>query len=216
MNQDPAAAEILELCLNEGSEPAWRLFVRTFQPIIASSISRVIGRYGQVNLALVDDLAQETFLRLCRDDARLLRRFEARHETAIFGYIKVIAASVALDHFRARTAVKRAAEVPAEEAALEVPVRPTEVENVAFLGEVDRHLSASESERDRSIFWLYYRQGYSAREIASLPGVTLSQKGVESCIYRLTQLLRDTLGSSTLAFKKLEGKAPQTALGEME
>lgn len=215
MNQNPAPAEILELCLNEGSEPAWRLFVRTFQPIIASSLSRVIGRYGLVNAALVDDLAQETFLRLCRDDAKLLRRFEARHESAIFGYIKVIATSVALDHFRARSADKRAAEVSACEAALEVSVRP-EVENVALLGEVDRQLSASESERDRSIFWLYYRQGYSAREIAALPGVMLSQKGVESCIYRLTQLLRDSLGSSPFAFKKFEGKTPQTALGEME
>lgn len=56
-------------------------------------------------------LVQETFLRLCRDEARLLRRFEARHESAIFGYIKVIATSVAFDHFRARTAEKRAAEV---------------------------------------------------------------------------------------------------------
>jgi RNA polymerase sigma-70 factor, ECF subfamily len=216
MNQQPAPAEILELCLNEGSEIAWRMFVRTFQPIIASSISRVIGRYGPVNLALVDDLAQETFLRLCRDDAKLLRRFEARHELAIFGYIKVVATSVALDYFRARTADKRAAEVQAEEAAIEVPVRPTEVEDVAFLGEVDRRLLATESERDRSIFWLYYRQGYSAREIAALPGVALSQKGVESCIYRLTQLLRVSLGSSPLVFKKFEGRTQQTALGEME
>jgi RNA polymerase sigma-70 factor (ECF subfamily) len=214
MTQNPAPAEILALCLNEGSEPAWKLFVGTFQPVIASSISRVIGRYGGVNPSLVDDLVQETFLRLCRDEAKLLRRFEARHESSIFGYIKVIATSVALDHFRARTADKRAAEVSAGEAVREVPVRPTEIENVTFLGEVDRQLSARESERDRSIFWLYYRQGYSAREIAALPGVTLSQKGVESCIYRLTQLLRDSLGSSP--FKKFEGKTPQTAFGEME
>jgi RNA polymerase sigma-70 factor, ECF subfamily len=216
MTQNAALAEILDRCLNEGSEHAWTVFVRTFRPVITSSISRVIGRYGSVNPALLDDLAQETFLRLCRDNAKLLRRFEARHESAIFGYIKVIATSVALDHFRARTADKRAPEFSSDVASLEVSVRPTEIENAAFLGEVDRRLSASESERDRSIFWLYYCQGYSTREIATLPGVALSQKGVESCIYRLTQILRKSLGSSPPASRRLEGKPPQTALGEME
>jgi RNA polymerase sigma-70 factor (ECF subfamily) len=47
------------------------------------------------------------------------------------------------------------------------------------------------SERDRQIFWLYYRQGMSAKEIAALSSLSLSVKGVESVIVRLNQLIRN-------------------------
>ena len=46
------------------------------------------------------------------------------------------------------------------------------------------------SERDRQIFWLYYRQGMSAKEIAALASLNLSIKGVESVIVRLNQMIR--------------------------
>ena len=46
------------------------------------------------------------------------------------------------------------------------------------------------TERDRAIFWLYYRQGLTAEEIAGLPAVTLSAKGVESVLRRVAQWLR--------------------------
>jgi RNA polymerase sigma-70 factor, ECF subfamily len=48
-------------------------------------------------------------------------------------------------------------------------------------------------ERDRIVFWLYYRQGYTAGEIAGLPAVALTVKGVESLLYRLTAALRAQL-----------------------
>jgi RNA polymerase sigma-70 factor, ECF subfamily len=40
------------------------------------------------------------------------------------------------------------------------------------------------------IFWLYYRDGLTARAIAQLPGIRLSVKGVESTIHRLTRRVR--------------------------
>src|SRR5882724_5353716 len=106
-----SAAEILNACLETGSESAWIAFVQRFQPLIAGSISRVLRRYGTSSPALIDDLVQETYLRLCRDNCRSLREFKARHEEAIFGYLKVIAISVALDHVRSRAATKRRSEV---------------------------------------------------------------------------------------------------------
>jgi DNA-directed RNA polymerase specialized sigma24 family protein len=46
------------------------------------------------------------------------------------------------------------------------------------------------SARDRQIFWLYYRQGMSAKEIAAIPSLDLGIKGVESVIGRLNELIR--------------------------
>jgi len=42
-----------------------------------------------------------------------------------------------------------------------------------------------------SIFWLYYEQGYSAKEISLLPSMGLTVKGVESTLQRLTRFLKD-------------------------
>ena len=50
-------------------------------------------------------------------------------------------------------------------------------------------------ERDRRVFWLYYRVGLTANAIASLPAIGLSTKGVESTILRLTRLLRQELAA---------------------
>ena len=56
----------------------------------------------------------------------------------------------------------------------------------------DKLLSAPEivGERDRAFFWLYYREGFTAEEIAGLPDAGLTAKGVESALRRITLWLR--------------------------
>ena len=46
---------------------------------------------------------------------------------------------------------------------------------------------------DRMIFWLYFRQGMSTKEIASLPTIGLGAKGVGSVIERLKHAIRDQI-----------------------
>lgn len=43
------------------------------------------------------------------------------------------------------------------------------------------------------IFWLYFRQGMSTKEIASLPTVGLGAKGVGSVIERLKHAIREQI-----------------------
>ena len=43
------------------------------------------------------------------------------------------------------------------------------------------------------IFWLYFRQGMSTKEIASMPAIGLSAKGVGSVIERLKHCLREQI-----------------------
>jgi DNA-directed RNA polymerase specialized sigma24 family protein len=67
------------------------------------------------------------------------------------------------------------------------------------LQQIDAHLGrlavGQNLERDRRVFWLYYRVGLTANAIASLPAIGLSTKGVESTILRLTRLLRQELAA---------------------
>jgi RNA polymerase sigma-70 factor (ECF subfamily) len=206
-------AEILEACLTTGDESAWLAFIARFQPLIASSVYRVARRYAVPNPALVDDLVQETYLRLCRDNCRNLRNFQAQHDEAIFGYIKVIAVSVALDYFRTRATLKRRAESEEAVSEIEASVSAGSIEHTALLNQIEDRLRTTQSERDCTVFWLYYKQGYTAKDIAAIPGLGLSQKGVESCIYRLTQYLREVIAAGRGQSFSGKGNPPQTTLG---
>jgi RNA polymerase sigma-70 factor (ECF subfamily) len=212
-------AELIASCLEANSEAAWRVFVARFQPLIASVILRTVSRSGRPDRDLVDDLVQETFLRLCRNQGRLLRDFKERHETAIFGFIKVVATSVALDHFRSLNSQKRLGDrQPEPEEAIDAGASsPSNAEQVTMVREINDQIDRlAENSRDKTIFWLYYGHGWTARDIASLPQINLTPKGVESCIFRLTRAVRDCMvRKSVSTHGTAEGESSPSALREM-
>ena len=65
-----------------------------------------------------------------------------------------------------------------------------------LLAELDQRLrtaGSAISERDRTIFWLYYRQGFTSEEIARIFQTGLSAKGVESALRRVTLWIRSEI-----------------------
>jgi RNA polymerase sigma-70 factor (ECF subfamily) len=200
-----APDEVVQRCIREQSVEAWEAFVRRFQGVIAASVLRTVQRWEKAPLALIDDLVQETYLKLCAEDCRVLRGFQARSEESIFAFLKVVAANVANDHMRAANAEKRGdgrPQAPLEAAARRPGPDQGRLDRIVLLREVDQCLSecapGTEHERDRAIFWLYYRHGLSAQAIANLPALGLGTKGVESVLQRLTRLVRRRLGDPAL------------------
>jgi RNA polymerase sigma-70 factor, ECF subfamily len=215
-----SAAELIALCLEVDSASAWREFVARFQPLIASVILRTIRRYGESNSSVADDLVQETFLRLCKDNCKALRQFEQRHEDAIYGYLKVVAASVTMDHFRGLSAQKRLGDKLAEpEEVIDMHVStPANAEQALMLREINECVErVSDSKRDQTIFWLYYQRGFTANDIAQLPSIGLTAKGIESCLYRLTKAVREEVSVRELRAKLRDSKGarPPSTLGEV-
>ena len=92
---DPAA---LVGALIAGRKPAWDGFVERYAGLIVSAIRRVIGPGGEV-----DDIAQDVFLRLCKDDYRLLRQFDPAR-AGLTTWLTIVARSVAHDAIRRRRA----------------------------------------------------------------------------------------------------------------
>lgn len=176
------------------SAEVWEEFVRRFQPLIAGVVARTARRWVQVTPSIVDDLVQETYLKLCTEEFRRLREFQSRHEDAIYGYLKAVAYTVTLDYFKVHYAAKRGAKlrndgdfeefvrVEGKESPVESEILQQELEGMAH--------EMAEGERDRLVFFLYYRQGFTTSKIAQIPGLGLSQKGVESCLHRLTERLK--------------------------
>src|SRR4051794_24258794 len=80
----------------------WFEFWHRFQRVIARTVKRRIERYTRVDPGWVDDLVQETFLKILKDDYKALRRFEFRHQNALPCLLKVMAAHVVEDDIRKR------------------------------------------------------------------------------------------------------------------
>jgi len=197
------SAEVLvRACVETGEPAAWEEFIHRSHPVISAVVLRTALRWGDPSR--IDDLVQDTYLKLCSNGARILRDFEFRHADALFGFLKVVATNVVNDHFKLLNRVKRTAGTRSEEPGGMESIPATipadalwPTERDILLNEIDDLLRSRATEegqqRDRTIFWLYYRQGLSARDIASIPSVGLSTKGVESALVRLTRLVRQSL-----------------------
>lgn len=201
---DLSPPDLFLLCAQGGDAASWEEFIHRFNPVIGRSILRVAMRYGSPDKALVDDLIQETYLKICSNDCKLLRSFIPQRPESAFGFLKVVAASVAQDFFKSRLTEKRAPEVTAtslDDSSAPSPNSPqnalNHAERAVLVDQIDRQLGtivpARELLRARTVFWLYYRFGFTASAIAAIPAVDLTTKGVESLLFRLTSLVRKTV-----------------------
>ena len=197
--------ELFSVCANGGDAASWEEFMGRFNAVIARSVLRVAIRQGISDSALVDDLVQETYLKLFANECKLLKSFTPRHPDSAFAYLKVVATNVAHDYFKLRHAEKRGAETKCEalnettdfpnSESSQHSLKPPE--RAVLIDQIDRTLVSvvppDELHRARVVFWLYYRVGFTASGIASLPSIELTTEGVESLLFRLTKLVRDSL-----------------------
>lgn len=198
--QSLSSPDLIQQCVTNADATAWQEFVRRFQPLIAGVVARTAMRWTMVSATLVDDLIQETYLKLCAEEFRRLREFESRHEDAIFGFLKMVAYNVTMDYFKVQHASKRGAALLTDsdpEFALQTKGQMSSAEDQVLLREIDDLMGRiTASSRDKMVFLLYYRQGFTAKAIAEIPGIELTAKGVESCLLRLTVQLREHMAGT--------------------
>jgi RNA polymerase sigma-70 factor, ECF subfamily len=189
--------DLLNLCLSSDGQEHWREFTRRTQPLIASVIINTIRRWKEPSPSLVDDLIQDTYVKLFASDRKALRSIKNEYENTIFGYLKVVASNVVRDHFR--QPINKVEEIELSDPVL--PPGPDGHERLEFAHRKEKvqavleTLSSSETyKRDVAIFWFFYEQGYTAKEISMLANMGLTVKGVEAVLFRLTRCLRERLG----------------------
>jgi RNA polymerase sigma-70 factor (ECF subfamily) len=203
-----SSTELVRACAGSKDDGAWAEFIRRFQLVIAAAVLRTARHWGEPSRPQLDDLIQDTYLKLCENDSRLLRSFQPRHEDSIYGFLKVVAANVVHDLFKSALAAKRGA--GQTEAIMEpVQMDPKTAGADSFdvvshrlqLEQVDKILTqvtaGKDQERKRTIFWLRHRQGLTASEIAAIPSIGLTTEGVESVLMRLTAMIRGHVISSS-------------------
>jgi len=194
--------DVVCLCASHSDEEVWEEFVSRVGKAISLTIMRTASLFGEPSRSLIEDLVQVTYLKLWEDKCRHLRDFAIQYPEAILGYLKKTAANTARDHFKHGHTQKSGGDKPHvstsdvdPEAGICVHGSEQKIAFEVFLNEIDDHLKRSltgpDQERDRMIFWLYFRQGMSTKEIASLPTIGLGAKGVGSVIERLKHCVRE-------------------------
>lgn len=135
---------------------AWQAFVRRYAGLIVAAVRAVARDTGDV-----EDLAQEVFLRLCKDDFRLLRSYDPSR-AGLSTWITIVARSTARDAMRRRRPVSVPIEaVPEARLAID-PVEPV------------RKLKLPEallSPRQREILSMLYDREMDVSEIAITLGI---------------------------------------------
>ena len=150
------AQDALSEALLNGDSAAWGGFVRRYGGLIVAAVRGIAPNPGDI-----EDLTQEVFVRLCKDNFRLLRSYDPTR-AALSTWLTIVARSTARDALRRR----RLDSVPIEavpEAQLAVP--PVEPVRKLKLPE------ALLSPRQREILGMLYDQEMEVAEIARALGI---------------------------------------------
>jgi RNA polymerase sigma-70 factor, ECF subfamily len=198
---ESSSTDLVRACATSNDERAWVEFIRRFQVVIAAAVLRTARHWGEPSRAQLDDLVQDTYLKLCEDDCHLLASFRRLQEDSIYGFLKVVAANVVHDHFKSARAAKRGAgqtEAVMEPVQVDLKTADTHTFDITKkrlqLERIEKILRevtvGKDQERKRAIFWLRHRHGLTASEIASIPSIGLTTEGVESVLIRLSSVIR--------------------------
>jgi RNA polymerase sigma-70 factor (ECF subfamily) len=159
----------------------------------------MLGGHSDEFARYADDWIQDVFTKLVQNDGRIVRSFRGTTEISVCAFLSSIAVSVVSDQLRSQRALCRAAQVvPFDELTeLNAPAADGEARVSALLAwiDIERILQADGQsktpERDLLIFKLYFVEGLSAREIASIPSMNLTTSGLEKVLNRVRSRLAE-------------------------
>jgi len=172
--------------LCRGDKAAWDAFVGRFAPLVQASVRRLLLAMGRGDTDTAD-LVQDVFLRLCKDEFKLMRGYDSAR-ASIPTWLTVVARSTALDMLRRRRLPQVALDsVP--EAALGV-VEPE-------LNEPVKLPLDGLPPRQRLILTLMYERDMDVAEIAEM--LALDPQTVRSAKHKALTRLREQLGMTDRA-----------------
>ncbi|MEW6735680.1 MAG: sigma-70 family RNA polymerase sigma factor [Acidobacteriota bacterium] len=213
MYNDYNDEELIQLMLpNSGLasadiEAAWQEFIRRFDKLLLKTIYSTYRRYmGQRSPAPEDvsDMVQQVFVKITEHDYRVLRTLKFHKKDSLRLYLYVIAISTVLDCLRNSPAqsISHSLNEPYYQGEKVLPVsellyyagRNPEEEYLdkelleRVLAVVERESDQESRNRNRDIFLMAYRDGYTRSEIAEKT-VGITRAGINSFLHRVNKVL---------------------------
>src|SRR5258708_5135725 len=94
--------ELIDRCIAR-DERAWEEFLCLFGKHLDRTCAMWIRRHGrQSSKDLIEELKQNTYLRLCHNDYHSLRSYHGTHERSIYAFLGKTASWVVHDYYRDR------------------------------------------------------------------------------------------------------------------
>ncbi|MEW6729737.1 MAG: sigma-70 family RNA polymerase sigma factor [Acidobacteriota bacterium] len=203
--------EVVKLCSNSPTHPAWQEFYQRFDRYIKIYIKKAWKRHAWLREAdgtaqeTLADLIQEVYLKLLEDDQQALRKFKGTAANSFFAYLSRIAMNIVAEHFRRQQADKRKGQMVSTEQLLDesdahragawlltynylsTNCEPGLLASITIsqLSQLlDEVLMGANQERDKRIFKLHVVDGYSPQQIAAIEDFGLKVSSIESTIRR--------------------------------
>ena len=171
--------KVLANCL-QGQKWAWDAFVQRYAGVIMAAVQRILSSRGlAADLQIAEDISQDVFVRLIKNDFRLLRTYDP-HRASLSTWLTIIARSSAIDFLRRR----QLPTVPLDQVApIASPVGPSEPASAA-----ERLPAGLLSPRQKLILHLLFDRQMDTPAIAKLLGV--SAQTVRSTRHKAIERLR--------------------------
>ncbi len=189
-------------------------FISRYAPYIRYTITQAIYSFGKPRYceqmrSLVDDIVNEIFFRLFRNDCRVLAGAELQYESSIFAYLRSMCQNMVRNYVRdyfsheplahsyaptnwreEETPYDLIEQIPEEEGPSQFLGMP---EACNYAAEIWRKQAsfAQHMNRNLIIFKLHFIYGYHYDEIARIKGLGLGESGVGNTIARLKHRLQN-------------------------
>jgi len=199
--------DLIKRCAEESdNRSVWNEFYRRFDGHIRLMVTRYCGLKHLYGRNLSEDLTQDTYVRLVKDDCKRLRNYIGENDKSIYSYLALIARTAVSEYEKKENAQKRQhrkkslydpvdneglilidilanpyAPLPDEQLMIESLRR--EVEMI-----LDEIMTGNEKERDREIFFHHVYEGLSAQQISER--VALSPKRIRNIVTMIRRRIK--------------------------
>jgi RNA polymerase sigma factor (sigma-70 family) len=169
--------ELLRGLLQAGSrverDRLWTAFARRYERLLASCVIKVLRRYGATFCRDdLDDLVNDVWVTLLRDDMRKLRQYDATRGFRIASFLGMVATNATIDHLRTRAAEAAPLDESLEDVVslrAEPPRDPLEWREEAALAQAALNRLSGQ---DRDFVLWCFRDEQSPEELARALGVS--------------------------------------------
>ena len=169
-----------------GSKSAWDEFVRAAAPVIYAAVRRSHHSRGAQAVGEIDDRVQDVFMRLLREDCKLLRTFDPARASLVT-WLTLIARTVVHEHARKKHLPTTGIDGRDAMAAPDSPPVPYASEPA-----LDPRLPLNSlSDRQRQVIVMLFQEGLSVEQAAARLGV--EAQTIRSAKHKALTRLRERL-----------------------
>jgi RNA polymerase sigma-70 factor (ECF subfamily) len=196
-------------------QPVAQEFITRYDNLIRATAARALYK-KKMEVArefiplMIEDVVNETYCRLFRQNCQALRLFQGRHENSIFAYLRTICLNVVRNQFRdyqrkdspwrlhsINEIEEKSGGAPAERDPASASAVAAEADAAEFKmlqqmirAIISQAFRAAHANRNYIIFKLHFLHGYHGHEIARIKALGLGESGVGNAIDRIRHFLR--------------------------